>query len=494
MAQPRHGLKVDPPELKILLYTDDPDDITPKDSSKDFGLVKMIEHLEARHPAFSKFCIKWVSRNSSNQAHADEKLDEVLERERQTGHPFEELWFFGMHQANKKTPSHKVFRGGPESELTQNEVSVLKRWMTAGGSDQEVGGGILMTGDHNHKRPEDTVPSTNPDCPGSAEEPFLGRGRAIGRCVPRAGKLRKWEGEPTNCFQDSHNTIVNSGLQTDRHPQDLIHVNVDASGTPHPEGQPHPIFRYKTNRWIDFLPDHAHEGRVVVPEDFDDELWPNQIRPHVVAKGVDRRYAELVNLIMSYNGDLAGVGRIVADSSWHHYFNINVRPFSHPAPEDSPADQIGQYYANLAIWLAPFGTRHNMGLAMLWRLANYTVLMEPLGDIRAIGKEANSILSQIASPCEIHETILALIPPRYGALSLPQEARTLSSVPSQELILGCVLDFYHEEMIREEQSSDDYVPQGPERLIEAGFNRALMEQHSTLQRLISQTQELMPKN
>lgn len=197
-AQLRHGLDVKVPTIKILLYTDDPDDVTPEDSRKDFGLVKMLEHLKAREPGFANFCIKWVSRNSSNQTHADQKLDDVLEKERKTGHPFEEIWLFGLHQANKKKVSFGVFRGGPESELTENEVSALRLWMEAKGGDITVGGGILMAGDHGHPRPKDTIPSTNPSCPGSAEEPFLGRGRALGRCVPRAGQLRKWEGEPTN--------------------------------------------------------------------------------------------------------------------------------------------------------------------------------------------------------------------------------------------------------------------------------------------------------
>jgi hypothetical protein len=490
-AQFRHGLDVKVPTIKILLYTDDPDDVTPEDSRKDFGLVKMLEHLKAREPAFANFCIKWVSRNSSNQTHADQKLDDVLERERKTGHPFEEIWFFGLHQANKKKVSFGVFRGGPESELTENEVSALRLWMEARGGDKTVGGGILMAGDHNHPRPKDTTPSTNPSCPGSAAEAFLGRGRAIGRCVPRAGLLRKWEGEPTNRSQDSHNTIVNSGLQTDKFPQELILINVDANGNPYPSGQPHPIFSFKADRWIKFFPDHSHEGEVFEPKNFDDELWPKQIRPHVVARGTDRLHAQLVDLVVTYNGDLADVGRIVADSSWHHYFNINVRPFSHPAPEGSPADQIGQFYANLAIWLAPRRSRINMALAMLWRLANSTALMEPLGDVWNIGREASSILLQVGSTCEIHEMIQAMVPARYGMLSFATEGAILSHLPPQELLLGCVLDSYHNEMIREETSEESYVPLGVNKVIELGFNRALKEHASRLEVMASETRKLI---
>ena len=483
----RHGLAAPVPTIKILLYTDDPDDVVPyEDDRKDLGLFKMLEHLKAREPASAKFSTKWVSRNSSNQTHADQKLHDGLEAERQTGHPFDEIWFFGIHQANKRKFSNGVFRGGFESELTENEVSALRLWMDAGG-------GVLMAGDHGHPRPDDTLPSTNPGCPGLADAPFLGRGRALGRCVPRAGLLRTWEGKPTNESQDSNNTIANSGLDTDQVPQQLFHVKVDANGEPDNNGQPHTIFSYKPDRWIEFLPDHLHEGEVVEPQNLDSNLWPNQIKPYVVAHSFDSQHAKPVNLLVTYNGDLANVGRIVADSSWHHYFNVNVSPFRHPAAPDSPADQIGQFYANLAIWLSGRSLRKNMALAMLWRLATYTALMEPLGDVRNIGKSANSILLQVASTCEIREIIQAMVPARYGMLPFVPGAATLSHLPSQELLLGCILDSYHNEMIRDETSDESYVPLEVDEVIEKGFIRALEDHLSQLEALATETRNLIDR-
>jgi hypothetical protein len=480
----RHGLAVPVPTIKILLYTDDPDNVVPyKDDEKDLGLFEMLEHLMARQPASAKFSTKWVSRNSSNQTHADQKLHDVLETERLTGHPFDEIWFFGIHQANKKKFSSGVFPGGFESELTENEVSALRLWMDAGG-------GVLMAGDHGHPRPADTLPSTNPGCPGSAAAPFLGRGRALGRCVPRAGLLRTWEGNPTNVPDDSNNTIANSGYDTDQVPQRLFHVKVDVNGEPDNNGQPHPIFSYKADRWIEFLPDHPHEGEVVEPENLDSNLWLNQIKPHVVAHGFDSQHAKSINLLVTYNGDLANVGRIVADSSWHHYFNVNVSPFRHPA-QDSAADQIGQFYPNLAIWLSPRSLRKNMALAMLWRLATYTALMEPLGDVRNIGKSANSILLQVASTCEIREIIQAMVPARYGMLSFVPGAATLSHFPSQELLLGYVLDSYHKEMILDETLGESYEPREVDEVIEMGFIRALKEHLSQLEALATETRKLI---
>src|ERR1044072_5111887 len=87
------------PTIKILLYTDDPNTITEGD---DFlGLGSMIERLKAHAPGFADLSIKWVRRNSDQDHHADNKLDVLMRKEiEDTGEPFDEIWFFGLHQAN----------------------------------------------------------------------------------------------------------------------------------------------------------------------------------------------------------------------------------------------------------------------------------------------------------------------------------------------------------------------------------------------------------
>lgn len=480
-AAHRHNLYAEKPLIKVLLYTDDPDDIT-QDTERVLGLGLMKEHLEAHGPAFARLCVTWASRNSDNSHHADNKIDKLLRDEHEkTGSTFDQIWFFGLHQANKENFSLSVFRGGPESELDENEVRVLQDWMLIGNNDMSVGGGVLIAGDHNHPRPADAVAGTNRLCPDdSIRESHLGRGRALGRCVPRAGQLRKWEGAPTNSAEDSFNTIANSGLQTDRIPQPLILRNLDAAGDPDPNGQPHPIFSYKPGEWIRVFPDHVHEGTVVVPKNFDGAVWPGETRPHVVAYGIDRRFSKLLDLVATYNGDRGGVGRIVADGSWHHYFNVNLLGFPHPAPQGSAADQIGQFYGNLAVWLAPLSKRRQMAWAMCWQLANYTMLMEMPGDLPNIGKESYSILSRVASPCEIHEMIRAMTPERFGALYFPEPSLALSHLPSQELLLACVLNSYHEKMKRAELSSDPREAPGIDQVISSGFEEAFKEQAKRL--------------
>ena len=483
-AEPRHRLRVARPTIKILLYTDDPNRIT--EGKGLLGLGSMRRHLLAHEPASADFGVRWVSRNSDVTHHADNRIDKVLRDEVEiTGKPFDEIWFFGLHQVNRETFSLGAFPGGPKSELSQEEVTALQLWMEASDKDEAVGGGVLMTGDHSDERLDGAVFAPDPPCPSNAAtEPFLGLGRAISRCVPRAGLMRKWEGGPTTSAQDSHNTVAGGGIQHDKLPQKVTHRNVDSAGDPDPAGQPHPLFFYKPGSFIDFLPDHAHEGALI--EEFDPAAWPpgvagqSQPLPQVVAFGINHRDSTRLSLISAYNGDRAGVGRIVADSSWHHYLNINLLNFPHPAPEGSPADQIGQFYGNLALWLAPRSKRREMAHTLFWEIADYTLLMGEGGDDLSLGAAGFAILSQVASPCEIHELMQVLIADRIRTPSFLEKSLSLSHLPSVELLLGGVLNSYHREMLQAERGRDSFQPRAVDAVIDSGVMRAIRIQAEQL--------------
>src|SRR4029079_1824693 len=113
-------LAAEKPTIKILLYTDDPRSIT--DGTKLLGLSSMIERLKAHSPTFADLEVKWVSRSSTNDARADNKLNVVLEREvAENRPPLDEIWFFGLHQANTESGKFPfaIPRGGPENELEE---------------------------------------------------------------------------------------------------------------------------------------------------------------------------------------------------------------------------------------------------------------------------------------------------------------------------------------------------------------------------------------
>ena len=467
------NLAAEKPTIKILLYTDDQQFSESQEASQFLGLGMMIERLQAHAPTFANLTTTLVNRNSPQ--HAANKLDAVLANE-----SFDEIWFFGSHQGN--TP------GEPQCELDINEIQALRKWMTGNAQGGYEGGGVLMTGDHSNPAPSSLV--ANPESPCgdvTAGVQFLGLGRAIGHCVPRAGSLRLWEGPPTFRATDSFSTLAGFGFQMDRTPQELSLENVNQNGDPDLNGAPHPLFFYN-DEFIRVFPDHGHEGAVVIPDTLD-ESWPaaengqTPIKPHVVARSRDNRNENVVNTLAAYNGDLAGVGRIVADSTWHHYTNLNLLGFSNPAPVGTAADQIGQFYANLAIWLAPRGKRLEMALAMCWQVAQYTFMQEPDGDIESLTAAATSLLAQSASACEAHELTHVLLPERSDALPKALAGNRSDTQQLLQLFLGRVIDAYHHGMIKEqEQRRSQAIPRGTKleapsmrALLDAAFSRAFKE-------------------
>lgn len=439
------------PTIKILLYTDDPNAIG--QGTNLLGLSSMIDRLNAHKPAFADLSVTWKSRSSDSQHHADNKLDGLMAREiEETGEPFDEIWFFGLHQANTERFSLGVFRGGPESELNAREVEALEKWMKI--ENGSGGGGVLMTGDHNNPVPPNLLQSTNGRVSQTAETPqLLGLGRALGRWVPRAGALRKWEGPPSTQSDHSLNTLASTEFQTDRVPQVLIHERVNDAGEPDPQGQPHPLFFYQPRSFINVFPDHRHEGQLVIPDVLDEDVWPSgptgQPKPCVVAFGTDGRNGERISLVTAYDGDRAGVGRIVADSSWHHYVNINLMGFPHPAPVNSSSDKIGQFYANLAVWLAPKHKRRQMAQAMYVELAEFTQMMEPDSDSIQTGEVAYSLLERAASACEIHELLRVFESEQSASAEKP-----VKTVGAKKQALGAVLGAYHQARGRAERATD----------------------------------------
>jgi hypothetical protein len=443
------------PTIRILIYTDDPEQVTVSDdpTAIPLGIGLLKKHLEAHKPAFAKLDpVTLISRNPNKDTHATEKLDSLL------NNPFEQLWVFGIHQVNREHFQLGIpGGGGPQSELDANEVERLKEWMKRGG--------VLMAGDHSNPDPR-LPPGSDTFCPaGVNHETFLGLGRALGYKVPRAGLLRKWEGPPTRCPEDTYNTQVapagdfeNSNLQHDQIPQELTLKTYETWGMPGKSRQPHPLFIGKQGHWINVFPDHIHEGQLVIPKDFSDTtVWPEvggfQPQLHGIAYGMDKRNNNVQAIVAAYDGDCAGVGRIVADSTWHHYFNENLTGFPVDVSAATASGLIGQYYGNLAVWLSPLETRREMACAMFCWLAHHPLILEEVGSgALNIGQTAYYILSRTASPCEIQELLQAWLPcalrAKYRPLYFHGSSSSLSPIPSQKMILGAVLERYHQEMVR----------------------------------------------
>lgn len=356
--------------IRILFYTDIAE-LDVKDSEKGVSDLKRFVDLKLKGVAKVDILVR--NRNfdyGHNQVSlsATKLTPGLLER-------FDELWFFGINQSDN-----------PCAMLTNGELNALRDWMSKGG--------VMLTGDHSQYDFDGVCPS------GVGHEQFRALGFTIGSKVPRAGQLRVWTGPPTNCDptsdnpqdSDTFNTQVSGKcdsdlgdlcLQEDENPQTLEEM-------PHP---PHFLLTYKLDARgepvpIRNFPDHAHIGLVIDnPEPFDDDWPPRPPAPQVVARGRDQRFPadpRVYNLVVAYDGDEAGVGRIVSDASFHHFMNVNLErlpgrdALNNPLP-DTPLDEIAQYHANLILWLAPRDLRARIRDGLIFEAAKHLNVYETIG-------------------------------------------------------------------------------------------------------------------
>jgi hypothetical protein len=310
---------------------------------------------------------------------------------------FDELWLFGV--------------GGPTetSALTDSELAAISKFM-------QNGGGVFATGDH-----EDLG------------LPLNGR-------IPRVRTMRKWYfgADQIPAEFTTPPPLAPAGLGPNRN--DTTRKGHDdppplADGTPAywfdnqsddiPQTitpVPVPYVNPATNRRstslhpllsggaINVLPDHMHEGEVIVPADmtmsvtFAGEIFEeypknsdgSQEKPLIVATGQVIKHVtdtqlpfhlsdtaevqpKTFGVIGAYDGHATdkGLGRVAVDSTWHHFFDLNLigdpgaivggdytvggvapDPTKLHGFQSTPSGQaalatIKAYYINIAVWLAP---------------------------------------------------------------------------------------------------------------------------------------------
>ena len=256
--------------------------------------------------------------------------------------------------------------------LGQPALDRIKRFMQAGG-------GVFATGDH-----ED-----------------LGAG--MSGDIPRVRAMRFWApSETPNVANGTRLTtnlagtdsIFEFGDQSDNLPQRLYadfaipsDYPVLAPFPPNPSRvrQPHPLVKMADGSALDAYPDHPHEGECRLPTDFSTTFpldgntvteWPNQWffgrpRPRAVASTMsfgngfdsgptgpkDAVSPRAFISICAYNGQAAGVGRVVTDATWHHYVNVNLVGMLPNGVPTLDLQRIQRYWSNLANWLMPAATR-----------------------------------------------------------------------------------------------------------------------------------------
>ena len=405
--------------VRILFVTDGR--IMPSYGDQEFGLGPVLDTL--RDQSFA-----WWVRFEVDVVKRDDP-----QRFRFTGSEFDlndydQVWFFGDwpgELANDPTIMDDVINRPEYSPLDNGELKVLAEWM-------ERGGGVFAAGDHS----------------------LLGA--SLCSRIPRVRTMRRWtraQQVPSYNGPDRNETLQHApgggqmSWEGDEYPQRIYPVYQYYATSPFfDEAFPHPLLCGE-HGVIDRFPDHMHEGVVVEDEDvrLDDPLgipgfagveyppFPEEVlqsaaafgpplitggpRPHVIAHGwttntdeiglplVPRRFA----LIGVYDGDGAKIGRVVVDSTWHHWFSYNL----HGLRTEEPVFYRGMqnYYRNVALWLSTPGQRRSMLFAAIWGVlvGSQPGAFTRVQDVWEFGERVVNVIGRTAPQCLVSELVAAFI-------------------------------------------------------------------------------------
>ncbi|HEV7642352.1 MAG TPA: hypothetical protein VGO50_00295 [Pyrinomonadaceae bacterium] len=337
---------------RILVVTDglsyDPND--------GFGLTEFLSIIAAT-PAWNPHVISTADRFGDPNATITGNFNFFTAALPVTRANYDQLWLFGAERA---------------VVISNAERRVIAQFM-------EDGGGVFATGDHENL------------------------GFAMCSNLPRVRGMREWSAIPVGS-ETRLDTIVYPGKdvgfqfhdQSDNTPQKIFPHFTGTS----PNFVVHPVLRSPVGV-IDVMPDHPHESECLIPTVVNQTMaidgknfleYPlnvngNRPLPVKVSTSVSggRFLTDALKPpviprcflgITAYDGDQARVGRIVCDSTWHHFININLNGKGNPLynPMDfvngknglydnfgnPTADykQIKRYFQNMVKWLAPVNRRN----------------------------------------------------------------------------------------------------------------------------------------
>ncbi len=338
---------------------------------------------------------------------------------------FDQIWFFGA-----RTGENDALR------LADAELAIVARWM------DERKGGVFATGDH------------------------ADFGASLCSKIPRVRAMRRWtaaQGVPSNLGPNRHDTLLpghDSNFRFNDESDD-IPMPITPKMFPLPSilafqqrEAPHPLL-CGTHGIIDELPDHPHEGEVIEPVSLTNNFsFPGyadkpefpvkldgsghrepahviataQVRARSTAQDTNKGLCngKTIGVIGAYNGHASGVGRVAVDSTWHHWFDINLvgRPLG--AGEDpvdpvtgmdpksqgflfSPAGKahyakIKNYFRNTALWLSSPERQDQLFFRATWRITMLYPLVEQLSvklPLWVLGGFALDAIGRASGPCTV---------------------------------------------------------------------------------------------
>lgn len=408
---------------------------------------------------------------------------------------FDQIWFFGFYGQ------------GHPSGLNDAELEIVARWMDAGG-------GVFATGDH------------------------ADLGAALCARIPRVRSMRKWttaQGVPPPTSPIRHDTLLkgtNANYTFDDESDDQpmrITPKRYFLGSWSPfirRSRPHPVLCGQDGV-IDILPDHPHEGEVLdtgainLTDTFSFGSYVNQDEyPNSGAAGpeqIARAFiqgdhqptdfkgsvnSKFFGVLGAYDGHAAGdMGRVVVDSTWHHWFDVNLigrpitnldsAPFNGTNPKTqgflaSPSGlqalaRIDNYFRNVAVWLSPKTKQRCMLKRATWGIIlRYPLIerLDPKMPIWELGGTAYDALGQRAGQCVMSRWLLEILPRdllKVFEISPFPEPDPCLTCPPFELIERYILGGITRELLelgyKMDDGASDEQREMDEQAVTAAFNR-----------------------
>jgi hypothetical protein len=347
---------------------------------------------------------------------------------------YQQIWFFADQPSqadggDQTTDDHIL----PPYTLEDAELKCLAEWM-------DRGGGVFATGDHGVL------------------------GASLCSRIPRVGTMRRWtrsQGVPSVAGDRRNHTLQGGtddfGLEGDTLLQEVELVYWQSThALPFLRfNRVHPLMCSPIGA-IDRFPDHMHEGELVPDEqvELDRPLnipgygrpeYPNarpsvlaqlaggasdvlpRPTPRIVAYGQttnpvvisDHLDPDLVQpaaflarrlgskrfgLVSAYDGHAAGIGRVVCDSTWHHWLSVNVRGIA-GQPGSTDYRKMQAYYRNVGLWLAGIEQKQAMLVSALWNALTNKSPMAFSDRTTAweVGERATELLREDFGPCWTNE-------------------------------------------------------------------------------------------
>jgi hypothetical protein len=405
------------PRLRLLFLTDGR--ITDGHGTTEFGLGPPIDTLTDRAVVpWLDISVEFVDRDQGFRLTQDGfDID-----------AYDQVWLFGDNPSEEAAQSQdtpdSVAYLAQYAPMSDAELLLLARWM-------DLGGGVFATGDHS----------------------FLGA--SMCSRIPRVRTMRMWthaQGVPSLVTPERHETLQHipgisyDGWEGDPYAQRIFPVYQGVPGrfalgwlAPHPLlCGPHGV--------IDRFPDHMHEGSVIEDADLELDLpldiagysppeYPpyrpvlqgavaglspgvppplSRPVPHVVAHGMTTNNdapPRSFGLVGAYDGQGADVGRVVVDSTWHHWFSLNLHGFI--SQEPLIYTQLQWYYRNIAVYLATPAQRAQMLFAAIWNglMNTHPGAFSRGFNVWESGRRAVDVLGHNAPQCLVSALVSSVMPP-----------------------------------------------------------------------------------